>query len=201
MTAGKKPVATEENQGLWEFSESESWGVHENEVTGKLVAYRNCAGKPVASSISENSGNPKAERRKWPHNFYMSSEVVCYMDKVHSIVRKTYDRGPTDEMDDLDVNAAIWSMFVKTTLQAAVYLGQDNDQNLRFVKNHFWSSLKNLFKDIENFIKDHNETTGVSILITEITHGARQACCVTEFIRSRTPRSCLRRLSPWSGRF
>ena len=31
-------VATEENQVLWEYSESESWSVHEDDVTGKLVA-------------------------------------------------------------------------------------------------------------------------------------------------------------------
>ena len=33
-----KPVATEENQVLWEFSEPEPWSVHEDEVTGKPVA-------------------------------------------------------------------------------------------------------------------------------------------------------------------
>ena len=71
------------------------------------------------------------------------------MDNVYSIVRKTYDRGHTDEMDDLNVNAAIWRMFTNTTLQA-VHLGQDYDQNLRFVKNHFWSSLKKLFKETKN---------------------------------------------------
>ena len=102
-----KPVATEENQVLWEFSESESCSVHEDEVTGKPVAQTKGAGKPAAFSISENSGNPKTERRNWPHNFYMSSEVVSYMDNVYSFERKTYDRGPTDEMEDLNVNAAI----------------------------------------------------------------------------------------------
>ena len=66
--SAEKFVATEENQVLWEFSESESWSVHEDEVTGEPVAYKS-AGKPAASSISENSGNPEAERRKWPHNF------------------------------------------------------------------------------------------------------------------------------------
>ena len=106
-SAGKH-VTTEENQVIWEFSESDSCSVHEDEVPGKSVAYENCAEKPAASNISENSGNPKAESRKWPHNFYMSSEVVSYMDKAYSIVRKTYDRKPTDEMEDLDVNAAIW---------------------------------------------------------------------------------------------
>ena len=123
-SAGKLSQQRENQVIIWEFSESESWSVHGDEV----------AVKPASSSISQNS---KAERRKWPHNFYISSEVVSYMDKVYSIVRKTYDRKPTDEMEDFDVNAAIWRMFMKTTLQAAVHLGQDYDQNLRFVKNHF----------------------------------------------------------------
>ena len=48
-------------------------------------------------------------------------------------MRKTYDRGPMDEMGNLNVNAAIWRMFMNTTLQAAVHLGQDFDQNLRSV--------------------------------------------------------------------
>ena len=69
--------------------------------------------KTAASSISENSGNPEAERRKRPHNFYLSSAVVSHMDKVYSIVRKTYDRGPTDGMEDLDVKAAICGLFMK----------------------------------------------------------------------------------------
>ena len=97
--------------------------------------------------MSENSRNPRAERRKWPHNFYIPSAVVSYMDKVYSIVRRTYDRGPKDEMKGLNVNAAIWGMFMNTTLQAAVHLGEDYDQHLRPMKNHFWSSLKKLLVD------------------------------------------------------
>ena len=70
--------------------------------------------------------------------FYISSVVVSYIDKVCSIVTKTYDRGPADEMEDLNVNAAaIWRMFMNTTLQETVHLGQDYDQNSPSVKNHF----------------------------------------------------------------
>ena len=39
-----KPVVTEENQVLWEFSESESWSNHEDEVKGKPVADKNAQG-------------------------------------------------------------------------------------------------------------------------------------------------------------
>ena len=73
------------------------------------------------------------------------------MDKFYSIVRKTHDRGLADEMEDLNVHAAIWGMFMNTTLQAAVHLGEDYDQNLRFVQNHSWSSFKKLFKETEKF--------------------------------------------------
>ena len=152
-----KLVATEETQVLWAFRESQSWSIHEDEVTGKLVAYKTGAGKPAASSISE--GNPTAERKQWPHDFYTSSAVVSHMDNVYSIVRQTYDRGPTDEMDDLYVNAAIWRMFVNTTLRAAVHPGQDHDRNLRSVENQFWSSLKKLFNENENLIKNQTEIT------------------------------------------
>ena len=44
------------------------------------------------------------------------------MDKVYSIVRKTYDREPTVEIDDFNVNVAIWGMFLNNTHQAAVHL-------------------------------------------------------------------------------
>ena len=57
-----KLVATEETQVLWAFSESQSWSIHEDEVTGKSVAYKTGAGKPAASSISENAGNPRAKK-------------------------------------------------------------------------------------------------------------------------------------------
>ena len=41
-SAGKS-VATEENQASWEFSESESWSAHEDEVTSEPVAYKKSA--------------------------------------------------------------------------------------------------------------------------------------------------------------
>ena len=40
-------------------------------------------------------------------------------------------------------------MFMNTALQATVHLVQDYDQNIRFAKNHFWSSFKKLFTESE----------------------------------------------------
>ena len=62
-------------------NETESWSIHEKEVTEKPVAHEKVTVKPVASRNSEDSGNPKAGNRKWPHNFHVSSAVVPYMEK------------------------------------------------------------------------------------------------------------------------
>ena len=100
VEVAERPTATDKSQELWTFSESESWSNKESGATGKPVA-----------SVFRNSGeskNSEAGSRKWPHHFRMSLAVVPHMEKVHSIVTKIYGRSPTDDLDDLDVNTAIW---------------------------------------------------------------------------------------------
>ena len=69
-------------------------------------------------------------------------------------------------------------MFMKTTLQATVHLGQEYDQNSRPVENHFWSSLKKLFKETEKMIKDQTEINGVTTIdCKEYTWSATSLLC------------------------
>ena len=84
------------------------------------------------------------------------------MEAVFSIVRKIRDRGPDDPMDDLDVNMAIWGIFLKTTLQAAVHLGQNYGANLRFLKNYIWNSVGQLFNETGKLISEQTEIIGVN---------------------------------------
>ena len=121
-------------------------------------------GKPGASSKSENSGNPKAERREWPHNLHISPATVPRTDAVFSIVRKNFEREPADPMEDLDVNAAVWGIFPNTTLQAAVHLGQDHEASLRYVKNNLWNSVEQLFNEPGKLISEQTEITGVTTI-------------------------------------
>ena len=67
-------------------------------------------------------------------------------------------------MDDLDGNMATWSIFLNTTLQAAVHLGQDYEANLLFVKSHLWNSVGQLFNETGKLISEQTEITGVSTL-------------------------------------
>ena len=55
-----KPVATKEESGTVDLSESETGS--EEDVTGIPVAYKTTTGRPYASSESDCQGDPKAER-------------------------------------------------------------------------------------------------------------------------------------------
>ena len=70
----------------------------------------------------------------WDHYLHISPDTSHYMEAVFSMVREIYGKPPGDLVTDLNVNLAIWGMFMNTTLRAAFDLGKDYDTNLRFVK-------------------------------------------------------------------
>ena len=83
------------------------------------------------------------ERKEWPHNLHMSPATVPHMETVFSIVRKS----------------TTWVIFLNTTLQAAVHLGQDYEVNL-----HLWKSLEQLFNETRRLIRDQTEITGMKTI-------------------------------------
>ena len=159
-TATEKLFATKEESGDVDFSESEI-GSEEN-VTGKPVAYETATGKTYASNEPDCQRSPKAERTEWSHNLRVSPATVHHTEAFFSIVREIYGREHDDPMNDFDVNMAIWSTFLNTSLRAAVHLGQDHDANLHYVKNHLWNSVGLLFHENEKLIGEQKEITGVS---------------------------------------
>ena len=69
-----------------------------------------------------------------------------------------------DQMKNLDVNTAIWCIFMSVTLQAAVRLGIDFTGILRSTKNHSKKSLRQLCQVNERFITDQTEITGLTTI-------------------------------------
>ena len=53
---------------------------------------------------------------------------------------------------------------MNTTLQAAVHLGQDFLENLRFTKNQLLKSVKQLFQVTEQLIEDQNEISNLTTI-------------------------------------
>ena len=78
--------------------------------------------------------------------------------------RKSSRRKPTDNLKCLDVNIAVWGIFVSVTLQAAVHLGRDYSVNLRSVKNQSSKSVDQLFRTTEKLIQEQTESTGLSTI-------------------------------------
>ena len=159
-TATGKPVATKEESGDADLSESETGS--EEDVTGKPVAFQTATEKPYASSKSDCQGGPKAEKIEWSHNLHLSPATIHHTEVVFPIVRVIYGRENDDPMDDLDMNMSIWSIFLNATLRAAIHLGQDHMENLRFTKNYFWNSVGQSFNETGKPTSEQKEIPSVS---------------------------------------
>ena len=93
--------------------------------------------KPLApgASSSVHQESQKNTEATWDHYLHLLRDTSHYMEAVFPMVRKIHGKQPDDPMEGLNVNLAIWGMFMNTTLRAAFHLGKDYDKNLRFVKN------------------------------------------------------------------
>ena len=67
-------------------------------------------------------------------------------------------------MEDLNVNLALWRMFLNTTLRAPVHFGKDYDTNWRSVKNYLWKTTGQLFRGTEKLISGQTQDTGISLI-------------------------------------
>ena len=101
------------------------------------------------------------------HFFSISPQTISCTEAVYDMVRKIYERPSDDLMENLDVNMAIWGVFVNTTLKATFHLGSYHDVILRHVKNSFWRSTGQLFGERENLISGRTETSGKSLIDSE----------------------------------
>ena len=124
------------------------------------------------------------------------------MEKVYSIVRKVYGRSPTGDLNDLDVNNAVWGIFMNVTLQAAVHLGRDNMENLRFTKNQLLKSVQQLFQVTEKLIMDQTEIGGLTTIdYEEPAWRLTSLLCDNAYEITNAKNLCLRRLGALSGKY
>ena len=65
-----------------------------------------------SQELQEIQKTRKTEGRILPHLFNVSPDCVPHMEKVFSIVRQTYGRSPTDDLNDLDVNRYVVYIYV-----------------------------------------------------------------------------------------
>ena len=84
------PVATDKYQKSLDRQERSIISTVEPVATG----YQ---GYPGYLETPKDPGDSELESRIWPYHFSFSPDNVDHMEKVLSIIRKTYDRKPTDD--------------------------------------------------------------------------------------------------------
>ena len=175
-SAQKREADAQRTQGCHSGRESlMSSSSRDHEATEKLVASRNW----------EVAGKLEAGSRNWKPNYHISPAVVSHMDTVCSMVRQIYGRSPTDDLKDFDVNKAIWCIFLKVTLQAAVRLAQDYTENLRFTKNQLLMSVKELFREVDQGSEKFQVWPPSTF---NSLRGDRRLYYVTKLLRLRMPK-------------
>ena len=143
------------NQEMWTFPNLKL-GVKKMWQGDRLLA-KQLLGNPVHPANQTAREVQKLKRKKRSHNLHVSPATVHHTEAVFSIVRKIYGREHDDPLDDLDVNMAILGIFLNATLRAEVHLGQDYEANSRFVKDHIWESVGQLFNEAGKLISEQKK--------------------------------------------
>ena len=153
------------------FSESESCSIHEKQVTESCCVQNFWNFREFESWKQEMT-------TLFSHNFQMFPAVVRHRE-VYSIVRKIYGRSPTDDLNDLDVNTAVWSTFMNVTLQAAVHLGRDYKEIFTIYQE---STPEELFQVTEKLIEGQKEINNLTTIdYKEFTRRSTSLLCDKAF--------------------
>ena len=117
--------------------EAEIWSYKREPVAQNSKAWEQPLAHGASSSVPKES--QKDTEATWNHYLQISPNTSHHMEAVFSMVRKIYGRQPGDPMEDVNVNLALWVIFMNAPLQAAVHLGKAYGANLRHAKNHLWN--------------------------------------------------------------
>ena len=137
-----------------------TWNCKEEPVAQNNKAWEKAFAHGASSSVDKKS--QKNTEATWDHYLHISPDTSRHMEAVFSHGEEIYGKPPGDPMEDLNVNLAIWWMFMNTTLRVAVHLGKDFEANLRYVKNHLWKTAGQLFRETEKLVSGQTETAGLS---------------------------------------
>ena len=79
-------------------------------------------------------------------------------------LRIMLNRPPGDKMDDIDIHTLTWGILMTSTVNAAVFPGQDHAQNLHSTRNaHERPTVKKLFDVTQKLNQEQRlEISGVS---------------------------------------
>ena len=120
---------------------------------------------------------------------------IPHLEKVFSNVRQRYRLGPGDNMEHLDVSAAIWGIFV-SVFELQFILGKI----FRSTRNQPMKSLKQLFQVTGKLIRDQAEITSIPVIYWQHQMWQRTTLLTDKAVQFGNAKTCLFRFSAVSGR-
>ena len=66
----------------------------------------------------------------------LSLKSRSFLNKVNDRLRKMLDRCPEDSMQDIDKRFMIWGMFMSSTLEGSVFMGNNYSEILHSIKKY-----------------------------------------------------------------
>ena len=85
------------------------------------------------------------------------------MDKVFSIVRQTYGRSPTDDLNDFDLNTAVWYIYVCYSSSCSSSWARLFGKSAIYQESTI-EVCESVIQTTERLIKDQTEITGLSAI-------------------------------------
>ena len=88
----------------------------------------------------------------------LSLKSRSFLNRVNDRLRKMLDRSPEDAMQDIDKRSMMWGMFMSSTLEASVFMGKSQSDNLHSVKNTGKDlTLKQMFDISEKLMLEQSD--------------------------------------------
>ena len=129
-----RPVVYAYSSSYSEWNIDDKWSSQEwksdelmEDRTGRLVVTAQHTDRFIVENDKMNSYT-EAESE-------MSLESRSFLHRVNDQVRKRQNQSSKDATKDSDKHSSIWRMFMSSTLDASVFMGNNYSENLRSIKN------------------------------------------------------------------
>ena len=98
----------------------------------------------------------------------LSLESRSFLHRVNDPVRKRQKQSSKDATKDSDKHSVIWGMFLSSSLQASVFMGENYSDNWHSIKNTEDLTMKQMFDISEKLITEQSdEICGISTISWE----------------------------------
>ena len=128
QTGTVKPVILDSLSNSSEWNNDDKWS---SQVRKSGEMSNTSAGKLVSNKLVINIDMDSDTTAESDLSFKSSS----FLNKANDRLRKMLNRYPEDSMQDIKKRSWIWWMFLSSTLQASVFMGENYSDNLHSIKN------------------------------------------------------------------